>query len=77
MRTSSGAVPRESRPRTIAPIHELEPQILKAPRLRSIRDLNPDMDISEAQVTEQELSTLPADEPRTASGKSRVFSHKR
>ena len=55
---------------SMVPIHELEPQILKMPCLRSIRDLNPDIDISWVQLTERALYTLPADEAGTASDKS-------
>ena len=58
-------------PEPIVPIHELQPRLLKMPRLGSIRDLNPDMDISGTQLTERALSTPPSEEPGTVSGKSR------
>ena len=54
---------------SIVPIRELEPKIFKTPRLRSICDLNLDMEVSGTQLTEQALLTLPAEEPGTASGK--------
>ena len=55
---------------SIVPIHELEPQVLKMPRLRSIRHLNPNKDISGSELTERALSTLPTDESGIAQEKN-------
>ena len=55
----------------IVPIHDLDPLVLKMAHRRSIRDLNPNMDISRSDLTERTLSTLAIDELGRAREKSR------
>ena len=57
-------------PDSIVPNHDFEPGLLKMPRFRSIRDQNPNMEVSGTQLTERTLSTLPSEEPGATNGKN-------